>query len=174
MNSARSILTKEIWSRRTDKRILLSVVRMFVTLGVLFLIFWVYAFVSARWLTPSGRKKAQDFLKQSETVRFGNIEDVKRAKGGLDLGTLDYFTFANRLVEVRAQFLVMDAGMCRTLELSLPKIQAGASRDRLERYNQQRCEQYEQDVKSLRESLKNAPAFQFRERQDLWQRTLAK
>jgi len=176
MNSARSILTKEIWSRRTDKRILWSVVRIVLVLVVLFLAVLLYEFVTSRWLTPSGRRKAQEFIEQSEKVRFGSEEEVKRSRDSWDSGLekLDNFTLANRLLEVRAQLLVMDAENCRTVELRLPKIAESARKDWLAKWNQQQCKQYEQEAKSLRESLQNAPAFQFLGRQDLWQRTSAK
>lgn len=176
MNSAQSILMKEIWSRRTDKRILWSVVRIVLALVTFCLAVMLYEFVTFRWLTPSGRRKAQQFIEQSEKVRFGSEEEVKRSRDSWDSESkkLDWFTVANRGLEVRAQLLIMDAENCRLVELRLPKIAASARKDWLVKLNQQQCKKYEQDVKSLRESLQNAPAFQISERQDLWQRTLAK
>ncbi len=176
MNSARSILTKEIWSRRTDKRILLWVGWIVLVLTALLVALVLYVFVSSRWLTSSGRKKAQVLLERSEKVRFGTEEE---AKGSSDRWTeveqLDRFTVADRLVQVQALLLIMDAGHCREVELRLSKSPASfPHRDWLVKWNQQQCKQYERDVKSLRESLQNAPAFQFSGRQDLWQRTSAK
>jgi hypothetical protein len=147
-----------------------------LALVVLFLAVLLYEFVTSRWLTPSGRRKAQTLIEQSEKARFGSEEEVKRSQDSWEgeLEKLDSFTLANRLIEVQALLLVMDAENCRLGELRLPKVPGSAQKDRLVKWNQQHCKQYEHDVKSLRESLQNAPAFQISERQDLWQRTLAK
>lgn len=166
MNSARSILTKEIWSRRTDKRILWFVQRcallVLIIWAALYITVQVNDFVSVRWFTASGRKRTQEFVEQSQKLRSSSIAEIRSIDSmRAEASRMDLDTALNMKLEFQGFFLEGRARNCRDLELQLEKYPAAPRQDKLNALKNKQCGLYEQDLKSLREALKNTPTFRF-------------
>jgi len=151
----REILQKEIWSKRTTKRIAVGI-------SLVVLVVFVGEVFYDGWLNPMERRTAVQIVDRASEIRYAGKDDleqkVSEAKLLVPLAKHRVWTLRDMVVETLAESQISSAELFRRLELKMYPI----TPDREESINRMRqmvCSLYPPGDKALRDALSSRSGF---------------
>ena len=162
MKTVREWMQTEVWSTRTSKRIVVSVlVFVVIAYGALF--------IFRHWSNPWERQAAKAMLQHAESIRSARSEDFSReveaGKASEDVAERRVWTLRDEQVETEVSGLIGAAEMCRKSELTpiTARREDSAARqqmyEQLAQFGSMMCNVYEMNELSSRHALNTRLGF---------------
>lgn len=155
-NSFREWMQVELWSSRTNKRIvrILWFVILVVGIGLFFFRYWI---------NPLERQAVAKMLNRAAEIRSASAENLSKqialSEDDLKVAKRYEWTIRDLVIESSGNSSMKMAGLCRRGELKLQTHLDPHESDQVIKLTRFGCEQYEDEVKYSKEALRTHLGF---------------
>ena len=154
--SVRGWMHTEVWSPRTTRKIVWSLLSVVALL-------YIGLFLFRYWFNPLEREAVTKMLDRAAKIRVASVNDLPKqvglAEGDAKEAEKFEWTIRDRVLETNGAGSMKMAELCRRGELKLQSQLDPHGADQVMMLTKFGCEQYEDDVKYSREALRTHLGF---------------